>query len=197
MGNLAVAYSSNPAVKSLIDAFGTSKESQTLYGSGTTQQFVQAIFNNVLSRQPAQSGLDFWVGAIDSGQLSKGDAALAIMAGAQTNITSQGLSDALLVQNRLSLAAYFTDQIGAQHAISAYEGATAAQAGRGLLGEVDGATGLATFETLAIDPTIAALETMVTYQGVYAGTTSTGQFVNGIALDGGALWILYGSLSNG
>jgi hypothetical protein len=197
VANLAVAYSSNPAVKSLVDAFGTSAESQALYGSGTTQQFVQAIFNNVLSRQPAQSGLDFWTSAIDSGRLSKGDAALAIMAGARTNTSQQGLSDALLVQNRLTLSTYFTGYLVSQNAISAYEGSVAAQAGRGLLGEVDGATIISTFETEAIDPTIAALETIVAYQGVYAGTTSTGQFVNGIALDGGDLWILYGRLSNG
>src|SRR5581483_11813841 len=34
---LVQAYSNNPAVQTLIDAFGTSAESQPLYGNGTTE----------------------------------------------------------------------------------------------------------------------------------------------------------------
>ena len=41
---LALAYSTNAAVKSLVDSFGTSAESTALYGSGSTESFVNAIF---------------------------------------------------------------------------------------------------------------------------------------------------------
>src|SRR5579872_3558549 len=66
--SLLQAYKTNTTVKQLIDSFGTSKESLSLYGSGTTTAFVTAIFTNVLNRQPIASGLAFWVNAIDSGQ---------------------------------------------------------------------------------------------------------------------------------
>ena len=128
IAGLTKAYSTNPALQSLIDSFGTSKESQTLYGSGTTQDFVAAVFTNVLGRAPLQAGLDYWSGAIDSGSLSKGDAALAIMAGALANTSAQGLLDTQLINNRLAVAASFTAQVANAGATSAYSGAAAASA---------------------------------------------------------------------
>jgi hypothetical protein len=56
---LAAAYSTNSAVKSLVDAFGTSAESTALYGSGTTESFVNAIFENLFNRPAAVAGLSF------------------------------------------------------------------------------------------------------------------------------------------
>jgi len=94
---LAAAYATNPVVKSLIDSFGQSAESQTLYGTGSTGDFVNAIFTNVIGRAPQTSGAQFWTNAIDNGTLSRGDAALAIMAGALTNSTAQGLLDTQLI----------------------------------------------------------------------------------------------------
>ena len=108
IGTLAADYATNPALAALIDSFGLSAESQALYGSGTTTQFVATIFSNVLGRQPLASGSAFWVSAIDSGQTSKGDAALSIMAGAYANSTQQGQDDVDLITNRLAVAAAFT-----------------------------------------------------------------------------------------
>ena len=45
---LSAAYSTNTALKALIDTFGTSKESQTLYGTGDATSFVQKVFLNGL-----------------------------------------------------------------------------------------------------------------------------------------------------
>src|SRR5579871_6523717 len=69
---LATAYSTNSAVKSLVDSFGTSAESSALYGSGSTESFVNAIFENLFGRAAAVSGLTFWTDAINAGQISKG-----------------------------------------------------------------------------------------------------------------------------
>ncbi|HEY8027256.1 MAG TPA: DUF4214 domain-containing protein, partial [Burkholderiaceae bacterium] len=78
---LTAAYSTSAAVKTLIDSFGTSAESIALYGTGDNIAFVSAVFQNVLGRAPAATGLAFWSGALDNGTLTRGDAALSIMAG--------------------------------------------------------------------------------------------------------------------
>src|SRR5579872_5349351 len=55
IAHLAAAYSTNSAVKTLVDAFGASNESQALYGTigssvGNTNAFVNAIFENMFGR---------------------------------------------------------------------------------------------------------------------------------------------------
>ena len=147
--SLATAYSTNPAVAALIDSFGSSKESQTLYGTGNTTAFVTAIFNNVIGRQPQSAGLNFWVNAINSGSLSQGDAALAIMAGALTNTTSQGQLDAQLINNRIAVASAFTGQVASANLLSAYVGATSAATARTYLSGVNAATDVSSYEATA------------------------------------------------
>jgi len=151
--SLSAAYSTNSALKALIDTFGTSKESQTLYGSGDSTAFVQAVFQNVLGRAPLAAGLTYWTGQINSGAVTQGQAALSIMAGALTNNTTQGLLDAQLVNNRITAAGYFTAQVAEMSVASAYAGTAAASAARTMLGGVTASTNLTTFqaqETAAI-----------------------------------------------
>ena len=156
VAGLAQAYSSNKAVQSLIDSFGTSSESQTLYGSGSTQDFVTAVFNNVLGRAPLAAGLSYWAGAIDSGSLSRGDAALAIMAGALANNSAQGQADTQLIDNRVSVAGTFTAQVSSQDALAAYRGAAAAASARGMLNQIGAGTDLNAFGN-SITATITGL----------------------------------------
>ncbi|HEX7645197.1 MAG TPA: DUF4214 domain-containing protein, partial [Burkholderiaceae bacterium] len=141
IAGLEAAYSTNAAVKTLVDGFGTSAESIALYGSGTTESFVNAIFENLLNRAPSVSGLSFWVDAINSGAVSRGDAALAIAAGAQANATAQGLIDAQTIANKLAVASNFTTGLGASSLnITAYSGAAAATAARSLIAAVGSTT---------------------------------------------------------
>jgi len=146
VAGLAVAYSSNATVKGLIDSFGTSNESQKLYGSGTTTDFVTAVFQNVLGRAPLSAGLSFWVSAIDSGRVSQGDAALSIMAGALANTSAQGLIDAQLVNNRLAAAGYFTGAASP----STYTGAAAAADARTMLTTINSATAPSALQSIAV-----------------------------------------------
>ncbi|HEY8023652.1 MAG TPA: DUF4214 domain-containing protein, partial [Burkholderiaceae bacterium] len=144
---LSAAYSTNAAVKSLIDSFGTSAESAALYGSGSTESFVTAIFENLLNRAPAVAGLTFWVNAINSGSVTKGDAALAIAAGAQANTTPQGILDGKAIDNKLAVATNFTNDLGTSSTeIVAYSGASAAAAARLLIAGVDSGTTPATYD---------------------------------------------------
>ena len=153
---LAQAYASNGSIKNLIDSFGTSKESQTLYGSGSTGDFVTAVFRNVLGRAPQASGLAYWTDAINSGSLSVGNAALSIMAGAEANTTSQGLLDAQLIANRIVVADSFTGLVSSQNAVPVYSGSIAAATARAMLAEVVAATSTADFDT-TIGATVTAL----------------------------------------
>ena len=161
IAELVQAYATNSAVKSLIDSFGASKESQLLYGSASTDAFVTAVFQHVLNRAPQSQGLAFWSGAIGSGSLSQGDAALAIMAGALVNSTPQGLLDAQLIHNRISVAIDFTASVSNENATSAYSGAPAANLARAMLsGIVAASTGT---DQSAIDATIASLPTPLAF----------------------------------
>ncbi|HEX7644082.1 MAG TPA: DUF4214 domain-containing protein [Burkholderiaceae bacterium] len=145
--DLLAAYASNPALKSLVDAFGASHESTTLYGSASTQDFVNAIFKDLFNRPAAAAGLSFWSSAIDSGQVGKGLAALDILAGAQQNTSAQGIIDQQAMANKVTVAENFTIALGASSSqIVAYAGATAAEDARMMLASVNATTNAATFD---------------------------------------------------
>ncbi|HYD81705.1 MAG TPA: DUF4214 domain-containing protein [Paucimonas sp.] len=156
IAQISAAYDGNTAVKALVDAFGTSTESQNLYGTGDTSSFVTAIFNNVLGRAPAESGRQFWVNAIDNNGLTRGNAALSIMAGALSNGTAQGLIDAQLVANKTAVATRFTASITTSAQIDGYKGSSAAATARTMLATVTSTTDPAAMQT-TIDSTIATL----------------------------------------
>ncbi|HEX7644081.1 MAG TPA: DUF4214 domain-containing protein [Burkholderiaceae bacterium] len=134
---LVAAYQSNMTVKSLVDAFGGSGESANFYGSGTTASFVSAVFENLFNRQATVDGLAFWTNAINTGAVSKGLAALAIMEGALQNTSVQGLTDQATVANKLAVAEFFTEAVRASPTvIDEYVGASAAADSRVLLASV-------------------------------------------------------------
>ncbi|NHZ82680.1 DUF4214 domain-containing protein [Massilia sp. CCM 8695] len=144
--DLSARYAKDPAVKNLIDSFGTSAESKALY-SGDTKTFVKAVFNNVLNRDPQQAGLDFWTKAIDSGSLTRANASLSILAGAQTNTSVQGMNDALLVNNKISVASNFTFGLETDGKAASYNGLGAAAVARELLKSVTALTDANTFQS--------------------------------------------------
>lgn len=156
IASMVTAYGNSAVIRALVDSFGTSSESTTLYGGGDTTALVQAIFHNVLNRAPASSGLNFWVNAIDSGNLTKGGAALSIAAGALANNTAQGALDTQLINARLAVAADFTAQVSAQNAASDYAGQTAAATARAMLAGVSASTDLTAFES-TVASTVATL----------------------------------------
>ena len=161
LAGLEAAYSTNAAVKSLVDSFGTSAESIALYGSGSTASFVTAIFENLLNRPPAVSGLTFWVEQIESGAVTQGDAALAIAAGAIANTTAQGLLDQEAIANKVAVATAFTTALGASSTqIVDYSGSAAATDARLLLAGVTSST------------TPADVNVQTTINNIVAGNTN-------------------------
>ncbi|MBA5687980.1 beta strand repeat-containing protein [Rugamonas apoptosis] len=146
LSGLLTASTTNAALSTLINSFGTSTESVALYGTDTLA-FVDAVFVNVLNRHANFSGLLYWAGEIDAGRLSKAAAALNIALGAMNNTTEQGLIDAALLARKTTIATNFTNAIDTTDEILAYQGATAAVSARTMLSTVTSTTDTTAFQT--------------------------------------------------
>jgi hypothetical protein len=146
VAELSGRYHSDAGVKVLIDSFASSAESSALY-SGDNKAFVRAIYTNLLGREPDQGGLDFWSNALNAGALTRANASLSIMAGAQANTTTQGKLDAQLIGNKISVASNFTYGLETEGKIGAYNGLGAAAVARELLKQVSASTDAFTFQT--------------------------------------------------
>lgn len=155
---LDAAYTTNSTVKALVDAFGTSVESNSLYTGGTSE-FVTAIYRYLLNRAPDDSGLSFWCSAIDSGSLTKGHAALSMMAGAMANTTPQGLLDAALIGNKIRVASNFTFALDTQPEVQGYSGDAAAAIARNMLASVSSSTDVDSFQS-TVTSIIASLSSV-------------------------------------
>lgn len=142
---LASAYSKDAGLHALIDSFASSAESAALY-PGNTASFIQALYQNVFGRAPDAGGLAFWSKAIDSGGLSRANASLSIMSGAFENNTAQGVLDARLVSNKLTVASGFTLLIDTPQEVLGYAGAAAAATVRGMLGAVTASTDMVAYQ---------------------------------------------------
>jgi S-layer protein len=155
VNELTAAYKTTPALKTLIDSFGTSAESAALY-TGDSVAFVTAIYANVLNRTPDFDGLVYWATEINAGRLTKANASLAIMAGAINNTSTQGLIDAAVVANKVTIATNFTTAIDTGAELAAYSGNAAAATAREMMKTVTSTTTAAAFQA-TIDATLLAL----------------------------------------
>ncbi|WP_371763845.1 beta strand repeat-containing protein [Massilia sp.] len=155
------------ALSQLVNSFNSSAESVALYGNDNSQigigKFVNAIYQNVLGRDADKSGFDFWVNAINTGALTKANAAAAITQAALTNTSDQGKLDALTVQNKLAVAKSFTDALDTPAEITSFSGDAAAAAARSLLLGVNSSTNLTAYQA-NINETIDKLGNVVNGQ---------------------------------
>ncbi|MEG0084410.1 MAG: DUF4214 domain-containing protein [Massilia sp.] len=159
---LTAAVQAQPtgALANLVAGFSNSEESIALYGNDTSDvgisKFVAAVYQNFLGREADTEGFNFWVDAIVKGGLDKANAVAAIVDGATKNTTAQGLIDAQVVANKLSVANSFTAALDTPTELNAYAGTAAANAARSLLAEVDEATDLSSFQA-NIDVAVASI----------------------------------------
>jgi hypothetical protein len=151
---IKTVYERNAGIAALINSFGNSTESRALFG-GDTKVFITAIYGNILNRTPYPEGLAFWSSAIDSGELTRSGACLAILAGALTNTTSQGLADGILIQKKLKLASTFTNKVTGDNS-SLYSGKSAAASVRTMLLKLTSTTMEEQFAAL-VDEEVALL----------------------------------------
>lgn len=145
---IVVAYQTNAAIKQLVDSFGNSEESAVLYKGTSNHDFVVSIFVHLLGRTPPEGdGLNFWVNALDSGNVPRSLAAMNIVGGAEANTTDQGKIDAALVANRVTVAANFTALLDQPSEVNAYSGYAAAATARAMLDGVNQNTSVLAYES--------------------------------------------------
>eukprot|EP01035_Chromulina_nebulosa_P044077 gene44077-59687_t len=106
IAGLKDAYKTNGTVKSIIDNFGSSPESQALYAGADDAAFVTAIYQNVLNRDPLIGGLTFWVTALARKDMTRAEAATQIMAAAVKE--GGNAADAAIVNSKIAVATNFT-----------------------------------------------------------------------------------------
>lgn len=148
---LDAAYGSNATVKNVIDSFANAAESTALYGGKPTIDFVTAIYRNSFNREPDIAGRDWWAAQIDNGNLTRGKAALSIMAGAQS-------TDIEAVNRKTAVATNFTTAIDTAAELNAFikPGGTGPSRARTMLATVGSTTDVAGFQG-TIDSTLAQI----------------------------------------
>ena len=171
---LAAAYNTNATVRGLIDIFGTSAESAALY-PGDNGVFIDAVYRNLFGRAPDALGKAFWVAGLNSGQLTRANAAVSIMAGAQG-------SDVTVINKKASVAGAFTTTAGTTAGKLAYDGLAANAIVRTMLANVTLATDVTAIQP-TLDSTLAALVAARPAAGMYAGTLSNGTLYNMFVAD--------------
>lgn len=181
IAHLDSAYNTNTTVRSLVDNFGNSEESARLY-SGDTAAFVAAIYRNVLNRSELDTGTQFWIDAINNGNLTRANAALSIMSGALANTSPQGLLDGAVIARKIAVAARFTAAVP----VDSYRGDNAAALARSMLGTISASTDAAQFD---IATTITSINagSLAPFTGSYTGSytgVDHGTFSFTIAADG-------------
>jgi hypothetical protein len=140
------AYATSTDVKALVDNLGNSTESTSLFVKSSPTDSVNAVFQQLLNRAPSGPELNAWVNVISNGQLSASGTPLAIMSSVMANNASQGISDNLLIAERIAVAQYFSDQLSAQNKLARYSGDDAFTGARGLLSSVTASTDVTTYD---------------------------------------------------
>jgi hypothetical protein len=114
-------------LEAIIDSFGNSQEYSQRFSGLDEEQLVDNIFQQLLGRSADDAGRAFYVGKLQTGELSLVSIALDIYNGAQN-------LDALVVANKLTVAHAFTDHVEDE---GADYGSDEIEAARALLDGVD------------------------------------------------------------
>ncbi|MES2128645.1 MAG: DUF4214 domain-containing protein [Pseudomonadota bacterium] len=125
LAGLIDAYASNATVRSVVDVFKTSAESNALY-AGDDERFLTAIYASLFNRAPDTAGKAWWLNAIAQGAVSRTQAAMMIMAAAQG-------SDVERVALKAGSAANFTARLDTETRVRAYDGLDANAVARSML----------------------------------------------------------------
>ena len=139
--------SNNGDLSSIMNAFGSSAEATTLYGSLTNTAKVNALYQQSFGRDADFSGLMYYSGQLTAGTMTAVSIAQNIFDGASG-------TDAVILLNKLAVATRFTSAINTADGVVAYAGETAAIAARALISSINAATNTATFD---VNTTIANL----------------------------------------
>lgn len=182
--DLNTAYGSNAELRAVIDGFGNSAESQALY-AGDNNVFIEAVYRNLFGRAAEPAGKAHWVNAINTGGMTRANAAMWIMVGAQG-------TDRDVINKKTAVAASFTTSLNSPLRTFAYGGLDANVVVRNLLGTVNLSSDTAAFQP-NIDAALNTLVTRIGAQGMYAGKmTASGMRLQSLVLENGDYWSFYG-----
>jgi len=160
----------------IIQAFGSSAEATSLFGSKTNLAAVETLYQQIFGRGADSEGLIYYSGELQAGRMTLVNVAQRIIDGAKGG-------DVAIVSNRLVAAQSFTDSLNTGPEILAYQGDAAAASARTWLSSVSSTAGSLTTATAAIDATISTI--IANYGGGSSGgstftlTTSSRDIYNG------------------
>ena len=127
------AFANGTTFEQMATFFIDQEETRATYPNGTSNnEFATAVYNNVLGRTPDQDGINFWVGVLDSGQVSRDQFILEALRGAKSELkpelgqdfVDQQIADRAYLENKIDIGAYFAVHKG----MSDVENASAAMA---------------------------------------------------------------------
>ena len=101
-----LAYWVNSAltIEEIAQSFFDQPETQVLYPADNTHtDFVTSIYSNLFNRAPDAAGLDYWVGALESGAVTRPVMIEAVKNGAQA-------TDAEIVANKAEVGLYYANK---------------------------------------------------------------------------------------
>ncbi|AUC61336.1 alkaline phosphatase [Cyanobacterium sp. HL-69] len=142
LGNSGISYSprsgdvlanfsesARNAYNQFVNDFGNSTESGQLFGGLNTVARINQIYQQNFNRPADSEGLNFWLNAINNGDVSLPAAALEIALGATSG-------DLTIIQNKIDSSNLFTNSLVNQGVTSRYSGADAVTVGRNFLDSV-------------------------------------------------------------
>ena len=110
------AFANGTTLEQMASLFVDQDETRATYPDGTTNtEFATSVYDNVLGRTPDQSGIDFWVGALDSGRVSRDQFILEVLKGAKSDLkpeegqafVDQQLADRAYLESKVDIGAFF------------------------------------------------------------------------------------------
>lgn len=105
-------------MQAIQQAFSGSAEYQVSYGGMNNRDVVMAVYQNMFGRVGEQTGVDFWVKALDNNIITINNVVTEIVKGAQG-------TDLTVFNGRVAVATEFTRHIDTQAEMAAYSGANA------------------------------------------------------------------------
>ncbi|RYY73313.1 MAG: DUF4214 domain-containing protein [Gammaproteobacteria bacterium] len=111
------AYDTNYQVRALIDSYTNSAEFQRI-SAGSSESYLYYLYNTLFNRSPDVNGAAYWKALIDTGSVTRGRAALAILA------SSSGTYDGYIAGTKSDYAYLITRDLVWNYQIDAYNRAT-------------------------------------------------------------------------
>ncbi len=103
----ATAFQNNGfTFQEIADLFFTQPETVALYSEVSDGEFVTAVYNNVLGRDPDPDGFAFWTAQLSSGNVSESSFILELLVGARAATGSP--QDVAYIESKTDLGLYFS-----------------------------------------------------------------------------------------